>query len=165
MVFGMVTRYPYPGAWGALPKNNSGGSFNQQLWGFWDKYNLRGSDMRGWWSDTTPVTIVGNGTSASNSVCGSAVVATAYVIKGKHTVVSAASWSNYSVECAIAIDWAAIGIDRKSVKNVAAPAVAGFQRETSFAVDATGLVTGIQFERGNASYSNYGNGWLVVIES
>ena len=49
MVFGMVTRLPYPG-----------GRLNGALWAFWDEWKLADADMIGWW-DAAPVVEVQRG--------------------------------------------------------------------------------------------------------
>merc|ERR1712028_105017 len=92
-IFGCVTRLPY----------SSVGS-NQQVWKVWDDYRLDEATMSGWWMKHPLVRAV-----PTSAGCGSSIVATSYVIPGKHTLVAVASWANETVTCDFEVDWEAIG--------------------------------------------------------
>jgi hypothetical protein len=106
MVYGMTARY-YSGA---DPKH---------IWKLWDDFGIAGAKMLGYWSPSCPVR-----TSDPD------VLATAYVRNGR-TLISLASWAKKPVLCRLKIDWKALGLDSDHVQIVA-PAVKGFQSETSF---------------------------------
>jgi len=82
------------------------------------------------------------------------VLATAYVLKGQHTLVSIASWSNLTASCELQVDWAALGLPLPTA--VKTQAIGGFQNETSFAVDqASGRVKSVT--------TAPAGGWLLVL--
>ena len=51
------------------------------------------------------------GANNASSLCGTAVVATAYSIPGQHTVVAVASWANTTVVCDFVVDWVQLGLN------------------------------------------------------
>ncbi len=130
-LFGCVTRLPYPG-----------GSTNVADWALWDQYRLEEADMIGWWEKQRrqPVRVVApaGADEATTVACSTTltrtgdILATAYVVKGKHTLVSVASWSNNTVSCDLEVDWASIGLVAPTAVNVFA--IDQFQEAATFAV-------------------------------
>ena len=112
-VFGCVTRLPY-----------SHIVDNQQVWKIWDDWKLNETTMSGWWSNTPMVRAVAvEEDDEEVSLCGTAVVATAYSIPGVHTVVALASWANTSVVCDFDVDWKQIGLNETTTITAFAPQV------------------------------------------
>lgn len=130
-LFGCVTRLPYPG-----------GSTNVADWALWDRYRLTEADMIGWWEKQReqPVRVVppADADEVATSACSTTltrtghVLATAYVVKGKHTLISVASWSNDTVSCDLEVNWTAIGLVAPATVSVFA--IDGFQEAATFAV-------------------------------
>ena len=137
-VFGCVTRLPY-----------SHVEDNKQVWAVWDHYQLDIATMVGWWDSNPPVRTVPPPQSlhidGKAALCGSAIVATAYVLQGVHTLISVASWANETTVCDFEIDWEVLGLQPKTGSRAVAPpipAVYGsvptgfwFQNASSFAID------------------------------
>ncbi|MEI8374145.1 MAG: glycoside hydrolase domain-containing protein [Planctomycetota bacterium] len=130
MVYGMTNRLP----WGT-----AGVSCDPRaIWKVWDDFGIAEAKMIGYWEKNCPVR-----TDNSN------VLATAYVKKGR-TLVSIASWVPKLVECRLAIDWRALGLDpQKAV--IVAPEVAGFQPAR-------------RWQTGNAIPVAPTKGWLLLID-
>ena len=154
-LFGSVTRLPY-----------QGGKTNKADWEIWDRYELTKATMIGWWSKQTtpPVQVVapaGTTDAATIAACSSSsertghVLATAYILKGQHTLVSIASWSNLTASCDLKVDWAALGLPvPKSGSAIKTQTIAGFQNESSFTVEAG---------RVKAVATAPAKGWLLVL--
>ena len=53
------------------------------------------------------------------------ILATGYVLKGVHTLVSMASWANESTACDLLVDWSSLGL--RAPTQVQARAIDGFQ--------------------------------------
>ena len=102
-LFGCVTRLPY-----------EGGKTNKADWELWDRYKLTEATMVGWWSTQAapPVQVVApaGADAATFAPCNSLadrtghVLATACVLRGQHTLVSIASWSNQTAYCELQVD-------------------------------------------------------------
>ena len=157
MVFGCVTRLPY-----------SKVLDNQQVWKIWDDWKLKDAVMSGWWESSPAVRTVpaaGGRRQQASSLCGTAVVATSYVISGKHTLVAVASWANTTVVCDFVVDWEQIGFNASSVTVATAPAVpavpipsTGFFFQNASAWKVTGgRVQGVAVEPMR--------GWVFVLQS
>ncbi len=125
MVYGMTAQVPW--RYDALA-----------MWPVWDSFGIAESKMLGYWDAACPVR-----TDSPD------VLATAYVRPGK-TLVAVASWAKKPVQCRLAIDWKALGLD--SAKAVlSAPAIGGFQPAGRFApTDAIPIEPG--------------KGWVLIVE-
>ena len=109
------------------------------VWKIWDDFGIRNARMIGYWEKDCPVR------SGRDDA-----PATAYVREGKTTLVALASWAKEPVECRLAIDWRALGLDPARV-CLRAPAMEGFQPPALF--------------RPTETIPLYpGRGWLLVIE-
>jgi hypothetical protein len=106
MVYGMTARYYQ----GADPKH---------IWRFWDDFGIQDAEMIGYWAHSCPVK-----TSHQD------VLATVYK-KSRRALISIASWAKEPVNCRLAIDWAALGLNPETAK-LSAPAITGFQEAASF---------------------------------
>ena len=130
-LFGCVTRLPY-----------EGGKTNKADWALWDRYKLIEATMVGWWSKQVPrpvqVVAPAGADDATAATCTTTVgrtgnvLATAYVLKGKHTLVSIASWANSSVSCDLLVDWSSLGMAPPT--QLQAHAIDGFQNNATFTV-------------------------------
>ncbi|HEY5085840.1 MAG TPA: glycoside hydrolase domain-containing protein, partial [Gemmatimonadaceae bacterium] len=89
------------------------------LWKAWDDFGIKTSKMVGYWDPRAPVT-----TGRSD------VLATSYVRPGR-VLVAIGSWAPDTARIELNIDWKALGID-SSKAVMTEPAIAGFQRATSF---------------------------------
>ncbi len=107
MVFGMTARLP----WAGDPR---------PLWKTWDDFGIQNSEMFGYWSPRCPIK-----TGRKD------VLATAYVIPGKKTMIALASWADADVKVSLSIDWKALGL-KASKKRLAAPAIKEFQGAATF---------------------------------
>ena len=151
-VFGCVTRLPY-----------QGGNTNKADWELWDRYKLTEATMVGWWSKQVapPVRVIAppGADTATLEACNSTadrtghVLATAYIIKGQHTLVSIASWSNDTAACDLVVDWTALGLSVPT--TIKTQAIEGFQNATTFIVSPAGRVKSIRTEPAR--------GWLLVL--
>jgi hypothetical protein len=108
MVYGMTARLP----WAGDPT---------PVWKIWDQFGMEGSRMIGYWSPECPVK-----TDNPN------VLATVYLKRGK-VLIALASWDPQRVECALAIDWKALGLD-KMKSELIATASKDFQPDQKFQV-------------------------------
>lgn len=108
------------------------------LWGIWDAFGMKGSEMLGYWSGRCPVT--------TNQP---QVLATVYKRKGK-AMVALASWAPGDVQTSLTIDWKALGINPAKA-TILAPEIAGFQ-------------PGRIFTPGKPIPVSPGKGWLLIIE-
>ena len=124
MVYGMTARLP----WAGDPT---------PVWKVWDQFQMEGSKMFGYWSPNAPVK-----TDNPN------VLATTYVKNGK-MLIALASWDPQRVECALSIDWKALGLDRAK-SSLYAPASKDFQPE-------------MRFQIGDRIAIDPGKGWLLVL--
>ncbi|MCX6581090.1 MAG: DUF6067 family protein [Candidatus Aminicenantes bacterium] len=126
MIYGMTNRLP----WAGDPR---------PLWKTWDDFGIRESQMIGYWSPDCPV-----------KTDNKDVLATAYVIKGKRTMVAVAGWAKKDVKCKLSFDWNALGLDSNKVR-VTAPAIKDFQPAAAF-------------ELNKALPIPRGKGWLLIID-
>eukprot|EP01052_Picozoa_sp_SAG31_P026461 SAG31_NODE_2398_length_5781_cov_6.178061_1_plen_137_part_10 len=69
---------------------------------FWDEFGIQDTDMIGFWEPEIPVTVVPVGADGP-------IHATAYVSKGKKTLVSIGSWSNTNATFKLDFDWNTLG--------------------------------------------------------
>ena len=105
MIFGMTNRL---GWYGQSPEN---------IWKFWDKYDIQEKDMIGFWDDYCPVK-----TSNPN------IIATVY--KGKNqSIIAVANWTDRNQSCKLDIDWGKLGLDSSQVK-ISIPYLKEYQKET-----------------------------------
>ena len=141
-VFGCVTRLPY-----------SHIEDNQQVWAVWDAYRLDAATMAGWWDPSPPVRTVpplsksGGGDDDEAPLCGSAIVATAYIVRGMHTLIAVASWANETAVCDFEVDWAVLGLQPSTRSKAVAPPIPTvygsvpsgfwFQNASSFAIEGS----------------------------
>jgi len=107
MIYGMTARL----GWGGEPR---------PMWKLWDEFGIDRARMIGYWDKACPVK-----TDRPD------VLATAYVREGK-TLVALASWAPEAVECRLAIDWKALGLEEPKA-HLFAPGIAGFQPTALFA--------------------------------
>jgi hypothetical protein len=108
------------------------------IWKVWDDCRIQQARMIGYWDKTCPVR-----TGRDD------VLATAYVRSGQ-TLLALASWAKEPVECQLAIDWQALGLDPARA-CLRAPAMNGFQPPAFF--------------RPTESIPVYpARGWLLLIE-
>lgn len=150
-LFGCVTRLPYGGA-----------KTNKADWAIWDRYRLTETSMVGWWAKQVPrpVQIVApeGADDATVAACTTTpdrtglVLATAYVLKGVHTLVSVASWANNSVSCDLLVDWTSLGLSPPT--QVQAHAIDLFQDNATFSV---------QGNRVKNVPTAPARGWLLVL--
>ena len=114
------------------------------MWQFWDSFGIQATDMVGWWEPELPVTVA-----ATNA--DGPIHATAYVAKGKKTLIALGSWSSTNATVKLTFDWATLGLSASSVKSLTAPAIANFQTaQTWSATDAIPVEPA--------------KGWLLVVE-
>ena len=157
-LFGCVTRLPYPG-----------GQTNGADWALWDRFKLTEATMIGWWEKQSvpPVRVVApaGADAATTAACTTTpsrtghVLATAYVLKGEHTLVSVASWANATVSCDLLVDWAALGLQAPT--QVEAQDIDGFQTAATFAADAD-RIKNVTVATA-AGRCTIGCGWLIVL--
>jgi hypothetical protein len=91
------------------------------LWGFWDEFGIENSDMIGYWVSNTPVK-----TDSKDSF------ATAYVQKGKKTVISLATWAGSNDSVKLIIDWDKLGLE-SAKSELVAPFIENFQEANKWA--------------------------------
>ena len=125
MIYGMTNRLPWSGQDPA------------RLWKVWDDFGIEGARMIGYWSPHCPV-----------RTDSEAVLATVYAKQGA-ALIALASWADEPVECRLAVDWAALGIDPENA-GLTAPAIHDFQPGTAFQPDDP-----IPVEPGR--------GWLLIL--
>jgi hypothetical protein len=125
MIYGMTARLP----WAGDPT---------PVWELMDDFGMKGSTMKGYWSDDCPVTTDKPG-----------VLATVYQKAGK-AFVAVASWEPQPVACKLTINWKALSIDSSKAILRARPAK-DFQPERAFSPHDPIPV-------------DPGKGWLLVIE-
>jgi hypothetical protein len=126
MVYGMTNRMP----WSGDPS---------PLWKAWDEFGIQESQMIGYWNPDCPVKTNDRD-----------VLATTYVIKGKHTMVAIGSWAKKDVKCTLSIDWNAIGLNADKAR-ITAPAIKNFQPAAVFTPNKAIPVP-------------KGKGWLLIID-
>ncbi len=126
MVYGMTSRMP----WAGDPS---------PTWKAWDDFGIQDSHMVGYWSPNCPVK-----TNHRH------ILATAYIKKGKKTMVAVASWAKNTVKCRLSIDWKTIGLNPNKTR-LTAPAIKDFQPAATF--KPTGEIP-----------IEPGKGWLIIIE-
>jgi len=124
MLYGMTARMP----WCGDPR---------PMWKLWNDFGIAEARMAGYWEKECPVR-----TDQAD------VLATAYVRPGK-TLVSLASWAAAPVDCRLAIDWQALGL-QPSQATVEAPAIEGFQPAR-------------RFQPGEPIPLQPGRGWLLIL--
>jgi hypothetical protein len=91
------------------------------LWEFWDEFGIENSDMIGYWVSNRPVK-----TDSNDSF------ATAYVQKGKKTVISIATWSESDDNVKLIIDWDELGLTAAKSELVV-PFIENFQEANKWA--------------------------------
>ena len=106
MVYGMTARLP----WAGDPT---------PVWNLMDRFGMKGSSMKGYWSAECPV--------KTNNP---RVLATVYQ-QNSRALVAVASWDTVNVECRLTIDWNALGI-RPSRAILTASEAKGFQPARMF---------------------------------
>ena len=104
MVFGMTSRAPWSGNPSAL-------------WKVWDDFEIEKSDMVGYWDSGNPV--------KTNSAD---TYATAYVQKGKQTLIALATWAENDDKINLGINWESLGINPAKAEFYL-PAIDKFQDE------------------------------------
>lgn len=110
MIYGMTNRLPWSG-------QNPG-----RLWKVWDDFGIGEARMIGYWSPHCPVrTDDGD------------VLATVYAKDGV-ALIALASWADERVECRLAVDWSALGMDPTKAR-LSAPAIDNFQPKATFRPD------------------------------
>ena len=114
------------------------------MWLFWDEFGLQECDMVGWWEPEVPVMVAATGADGP-------IHATAYVSKGKKTLLSLGSWSSTNATVALSFDWAMLGLTESAVKTITAPAIPNFQPSMSWKATEKIPVAAAK-------------GWLLVIE-
>ncbi len=107
MIFGMT---------GRAPRVNL-----SPLWKAWDDFGLEKSEMFGYWDSKNPIK-----TNSDNTY------ATAYVQKGKQTIIALATWAENDDKVMLDINWELIGLD-SSNSELYVPAINGFQDEKRWA--------------------------------
>ena len=125
MVYGITARLPYM----ADPR---------PIWKVWDEFGMQGSRMIGYWVPNCPV--------KTNH---QSVPATVYR-KPSGALISLASWAAEKVDCRLAIDFSALGIDASKAR-LRAPAVDGFQNAATF-------------RPSDAIPVQPGRGWLLILD-
>ena len=98
--------------------------WSSQLWKFWDNVTIGSTKMVGWW-ETAPVVVSAACPSAPDAEH-SEVLATVYMLRGSHAVVSIASWCPAATSANLTIDWPTLGMTTGST-TVTAPAIEGVQ--------------------------------------
>jgi hypothetical protein len=114
------------------------------MWQFWDAFGMQDTDMIGWWEPESPVNVTAADADGP-------IHATAYVAKGKKTLLSLGSWSSTNATVALSFDWAMLGLTESAVKTVTAPAIPNFQPSMSWKATEKIPVAAAK-------------GWLLVIE-
>ena len=114
------------------------------MWEFWDAFGMQATDMIGWWEPEIPVTIAATGADGP-------IHATAYVSKGKKTLIAIGSWSSTNATVKLSFSWSTLGLTEGAVKTLIAPAIPSFQAAQSWGVGES-----IQVEPKK--------GWLLVVE-
>ncbi|HTJ12828.1 MAG TPA: glycoside hydrolase domain-containing protein [Dinghuibacter sp.] len=127
MVYGMTNRLGWTSVNDPRP-----------LWGIWDAFGMKGSEMIGYWSGHCPV-----------STGREDVLATVFKKPGK-TLVALASWATADTAVMLNIDWRALGINVKKARLLA-PAITGFQ-------------VGREFKPGRAIPVAKDKGLLLIID-
>jgi len=128
MLWGMTNRLPWSEEADPRP-----------VWQAWDRFDMQGSQMIGYWVPDTPVT-----TSDDR------VLATSYLQEGR-TLVAIASWADAEVEIDLDIDWQRLGLDPESAL-IRAEAIENFQSAR-------------QFDPGTPIPVAPGRGWLLTIST
>lgn len=125
MIYGMTARLPYM----ADPR---------PIWKLWDEFGMQRSRMIGYWVPGCPV-----------KTDRDSVLATVYR-KPKKVLVSLASWAGQKVDCRLAIDFSALGLEASKAR-LRAPAVPKFQQPATF-------------RPGDPIPIEPGRGWLLILE-
>jgi len=89
----------------------------EQMWKFWDRFGIQNAQMLGYWHPDNPVR-----TGRDD------VLATVYRHQNDKLLIAIASWCSETVECALEVDWAALGWHAANVR-VGAPEISGLQAE------------------------------------
>lgn len=125
MLYAMTNRLPYCGD-------------PAPLWRLWDAFGLGGSELLGYWSPQCPVRTDRAG-----------VLATVFRRPGR-SLVCLASWEREPVECSLAVDWQALGLDPG--------------RALLFAPDIEGLQAEDLFRPGERIPVEPGGGWILWVD-
>ena len=108
MIYGMTNRMPW-----------SDNADPRPIWKVWDDFGMQGSEMIGYWVESSPV-------KTNNPE----VLATVFK-KDRSALVAIASWAKDDVNIKLTIDWKALGIDPRKA-TITAPEVKNFQPAGSF---------------------------------
>ncbi|MEP7236506.1 MAG: glycoside hydrolase domain-containing protein [Ferruginibacter sp.] len=127
MIYGMTNRYPWSEEADPRP-----------IWKFWDEFDMKGTEMIGYWSSNCPV-------KTNNDK----VLATVYKKNGT-ALISIASWADNNTDVQLTIDWNKLGIDPAKA-TVVAKEIKNFQPARSF-----GINEAIPVEKGK--------GWLLIVK-
>ena len=127
MIYGMTNRYPWTEEADPRP-----------IWKFWDEFDMKGTDMIGYWSSNCPV-------KTSNDK----VLATVYKKAGA-ALISIASWADADTVVQLKIDWNKLGIDA-SKATITAREINNFQTAKAFKIDEDIPVA-------------KGKGWLLIVK-
>lgn len=126
MVFGMTNRMPYSG------------NPPDAIWKVWDDFGIEKSEMIGYWDSANPIKTKSNDT-----------YATAYVQKGKQTLIALATWAENDDKINLEVDWKSLGINPAKAEFYA-PAVVNFQDEKTWSPKETIVVP-------------KGKGYLIIV--
>lgn len=129
MLYGMTVRYPWV--------TDDVSCDPRALWKVWDAFGIDGSEMVGYWEDTTPV-----------RTDNADVLATTYRRSGA-ALIAIASWAHDTVQVRLRIDWKALGLD-PAASILRAPAVEHFQPARTFRPD-------------DAIPLSPGRGWVLIL--
>jgi hypothetical protein len=127
MIYGMTNRMPW-----------SDNADPRPIWKLWDDFDMKESEMIGYWSDKCPV-----------KTTDSHVLATVYKKNGT-ALISIASWAAADTEVELIIDWGKLGIDPAKA-SLSAPYINNFQPARVF---STGDKIKIEKNKG----------WLLIIK-
>lgn len=91
----------------------------ENLWKFWDKYQIKDKEFIGYWDETNPIKT-------------SSDLVKVTLFKGdKESIIAIAGWAKTDIDVELSIDWKALGMDPSKVL-VHAPAIENFQSEKIF---------------------------------
>lgn len=126
MLFGMTAR---------APRTNL-----TPMWNVWDDFEIEKSEMIGFWVSDNPIK-----TNSEDSFV------TAYVQKGKQTMISIATWAQNDDKVSLEIDWKALGLAPENVE-LFAPGISEFQSEKTWRINEPIIIP-------------EGKGFLIIIRN
>ena len=85
------------------------------LWKWWDAFEIKSAEMRGYWMADCPV-----------KTSHPAVKATAYMHPGRRMAIAVASWASEAVNIRLDIDWQAIRLNPDAAR-ITIPKIRMFQ--------------------------------------